>query len=182
MENLNIVSPLPDRLLPTVDSGLLGAHLLEVLNRYGFGVLGKSDLEAAILYAIEHSSPEISSADSFRRAELFHITDSRYKSVYKRAKMWLVTPNSHVNMKNVLAECLTRLIHEYNNNPSAKTLRLSIDDEIELRNCQLALQRLNASTRNLIPELSISGRYLILQIEDLDILIKLFQEIGLPPE
>jgi hypothetical protein len=70
------------------------------------------------------------------------------------------------------------LFQDYALNPSSKTIRLLFDDDVMLRNCQAVLERIDRSGRGIKPDLSISGRHLILKSHDLDRLIQLISQVG----
>jgi hypothetical protein len=161
-----------------IDPAVFGERLRDVLRRPGFGVLGKPQLEAAIFHALKEASAEFRGADAFTRAELLQIPDSSYRSLNRRAAMWLSTPDSRACQEKVLAECLEKLIQDYALNPSSTTIRLLFDDEVKLRNCQAVLERIDRSGHGIKPDLSISGRYLVLKSHDLDRLIQLIGQVG----
>jgi hypothetical protein len=161
-----------------IDPALFGEKLLDVLRRHDFGVLGKPQLESAIFYALKEASSKFRSADAFTRAELLQIPDSSYRSLNRRASMWLSTPDSRASHEEILAECLEKLIQDYALNPSSKTMRLLFDDDVKLRNCQAVLERIDRSGRGIKPDLSISGRHLLLRSHDLDRLIQLIGQVG----
>jgi len=166
-------------MLPSdIQTEVFGEKLISVLRRYGFGVLGKLQLEAAIFHALQESSAEFRGADAFTRAEILQIPDSSYRSLNRRAAMWLSTPDSLAGQEKLLAECLERLIQDYALNPSSKTIRLLFDDDVKLRNCQAVLERIDRSGRGIKPDLSISGRHLVLRSHDLDRLIQLISQVG----
>lgn len=112
-------------------------------------------------------------ADAFTRAEFLQIPDSSYRSLNRRAAMWLSTPDSRTGQEQLLAVCLEKLIQDYALNPSSKTIRLLFDDDVKLRNCQAILERVDRSGCGIKPDLSISGRHLVLKTHDLDRLIQL---------
>jgi len=149
-----------------------------VLRRHGFGVLGKPQLEAAIFCALKEASLEFRNADAFTRAEFLQIPDSSYRFLNWRASMWLTTPDSRAGQEKLLAECLEKLIQDYALNPSSKPIRLLFDDDVKLRNCQAVLERIDRSGRGIKPDLSISGRHLVLRSHDLDRLIQLISQVG----
>jgi len=92
-------------MLPSdVHPAVFGERLLDVLRRHGFGVLGKPQLEAAIFYALKEASSQFRNADAFTRAELLPIPDSSYRSLNRRAAMWLSTPDSRAGQEKILAE------------------------------------------------------------------------------
>ena len=166
-------------MLPSdIQPDVFGEKLISMLRRYGFGVLGKPQLEAAILHALKESSAEFRAADAFTRAEILQIPDSSYRSLNRRAAMWLNTPDSRAGQEKLLAECLEKLIQDYALNPSSKTIRLLFDDDVKLRNCLAALERIDRSGRGVKPDLSISGRHLVLKSHDLDRLILLISQVG----
>jgi len=166
-------------MLPSdVHPAVFGERLLDVLRRHGFGVLGKPQLEAAIFYALKEASSEFRNADAFTRAEILQIPDSSYRSLNRWASMWLTTPDSRAGQEKLLAECLEKLIQDYALNPCSKTIRLLFDDDVQLRNCQAVLERIDRSGRGIKPDLSISGRHLVLRPHDLDRLIQLISQVG----
>ena len=165
---------LPLDIHPTV----FGSKLLDVLRRHGFGVLGKPQLEAAIFHALMEASAEFRSADAFVRAELLQIPDFSYRALNRRATMWLSTPDSRAGEEKLLAECLEKLIQDYALNPRSTTIRLLFDDDVRLRNCQAVLERIDRSGRGIKPDLSVSGRHLVLKPHDLDRLIQLISQVG----
>lgn len=165
---------LPSDIHPEV----FGKKLLEVLRRYGFGLLGKPQLEAAIFHALKEASAEFRGADAFARAEILQIPDSSYRALNRRATMWLNTPDSRASQEHLLAECLERLIQDYALNPGSKTIRLLFDDDLRLRNCLAVLERVDRSGHGVKPDLSISGRHLVLKSHDLDRLIQLISQVG----
>jgi hypothetical protein len=58
--------------LPTdVVSEIFGERMLSILKSYGFGVLSKADLEAALLHSLFHSSESFRIADSYDRRFLW---------------------------------------------------------------------------------------------------------------
>lgn len=160
---------LPSDIHPEV----FGKKLLEVLRRYGFCLLGKPQLEAAIFHALKEASAEFRGADAFARAEILQIPDSSYRALNRRATMWLNTPDSRASQEQLLAECLERLIQDYALNAGSKTIRLLFDDDLRLRNCLAVLERVDRSGHGVKPDLSISGRHLVLKSHDLDRLIQL---------
>lgn len=149
-----------------------------MIRRYGFGVLGRPQLEAAIFHALKESSAEFRGADAFTRAEILQIPDSSYRALNRRAAMWLSTPDSRLGQKQLLAECLEKLIQDYSLNPGSKTIRLLFDDDVKLRNCLATLDRVHRSGRGVKPDLSISGRHLVLKSHGLDRLILLISQVG----
>ena len=157
---------------------IFGQRLLDVLRRHGFGVLGKPQLEAAIFYALKEASSEFRGADAFTRAELPQTPDSSYRSLNRRASMWLSTPDSRTSQEKILAECLEKLIQDYALHPSSKTIRLLFDNDVKLRNCQAVLERIDRLGRDIKLDLSISGRHLVLKSHDLDRLIQLISQVG----
>ncbi len=91
-------------MLPSdISSAIFGERLLDVLRRHGFGVLGKSQLEAAIFYVLKEASLEFRSADPFACAELFQMPDSFYRTLNRRASMWVSTPDSRAGQEKILA-------------------------------------------------------------------------------
>jgi hypothetical protein len=163
---------------PDAHASIFGESLLVILRRYGFGVLGKPQLEAVIFHALKEASSEFRKADACRRAELLQIPDSTYRALNRRAAMWLSTPDSRDGQEKVLTECLEMLFQDYALNPGSKTIRLLFDDDLKLRNCQAVLERIDRSGRGIKPDLSISGRHLVLKSHDLDRLIQLIGQVG----
>jgi len=161
-----------------IDPAVFGKRLLDVLRPHGLCVLGKPQLEAAIFCALKEASSGFRNADAFTRAELLQIPDSSYRSLNRRASMWLTAPDSRACQEKLLVECLEKLIHDYALNPSSKTIRLLFDDDVKLRNCQAVLERIDRSGRGIKPDLSISGRHLFLRSHDLDRLIQLVSQVG----
>lgn len=161
-----------------LQSTIFRDKLLEILRRHGFGVLGKPQLEAAIFHALMEASAEFRGADAFARAEFLQIPDSSYRALNRRAGMWLSTPDSREGLDKVLAKCLERFVQDYSLNPASKTILLLFDDDVELRNCQAVLERIDRSGRGVKPDLSISGRHLVPKSHDLDRLIQLISQVG----
>jgi len=126
-------------LLLDIRPTVFGSELLDVFRRHGFGVHGKPQLEAAIFYALKEASAEFRDADAFTRAELLQIPDSSYRTLNRRAAMWLSTQDSRVGQEKILAECLEKLIQDYALNPRSSTMRLLFEDDGRLRNCQAFL-------------------------------------------
>jgi hypothetical protein len=165
-------------MLPSdVHPAVFGERLLDVLRRHGFGVLGKPQVEAAIFYALKEAGSEFRNADAFTRAELLQIPVSFYRSLSRRVSMWLTTPDSRAGQEKLLAECLEKLILDYALNPSSKTIRL-LSDDVKLCNCQAVLERINRSGRGIKPDLSITGRHLVLRSHYLGQLIQLISQVG----
>jgi hypothetical protein len=96
---------------------VFGEKLIGLLRRYGFGILGKPQLETEIFCALKESSAEFRHADAFTRAEILQIPDSSYRSLNRRTAMWLSTPHSRVGQDQLLAECLQKLIQDFALNP-----------------------------------------------------------------
>lgn len=166
-------------MLPSdIQSEVFGEKLISMLRRYGFGVLGKPKLEAAIFHGLKESNAEFRGADAFTRAEILQIQDSSHRSLNRRAAMWLSTPDSRLGQEQLPAECLEKLIQDYALNPGSKTIRLLFDDDVKLRNCLATLERIDRSGRGVKPDLSISGRHLVLKSHDLDRLILLISQVG----
>lgn len=155
------------------DDAIFGERFLHRLNRYGFGVVGKADLEAIIFEALIHSSPELKKADSFGRAELLRITDQRYRALSRRAGMWLADSNFKTRSDaEIITAFLKQALSAYADDPKATEVRILIDDEIERRNVQRALEREQGERKAIPLEIGLTGRFLILRQSDLDRLIK----------
>lgn len=70
-KNDNRLRKLPSGLSPN----RFGEVFASKLDEYGFGVLGKADLEALMLHAMLQASESLYAADSYGRAEMLRITD-----------------------------------------------------------------------------------------------------------
>lgn len=159
------------RLPADIDPEILGQRMLNVLQNYGFGVLGKSDLEAALLDSLLHASPSMRAADSYGRAEMLRITDQKYRTVIRRADLWLSEGSTAVSDPALFAEFLSKAIQLYAQNPDEKDVRVVIDDEMTRRNVQRALERAVISGLKISLDISLTGRSLILRGTDLDRMI-----------
>ena len=111
------------------------------LDEYGFGVLGKADLEALMLYAMLQASESLHAADSYGRAEMLRITDQKYRTLIKRAAIWLDDSAAGVDDHALFAEFLTEVLKAYIDAPEQTEIRLLVDDETRRRNIQRALER-----------------------------------------
>ncbi len=158
--------------LPTdISVEIFGERILSVLKSHGFGVLGKADLEAALLHATIHSSKSFGAADSFRRAEMLRITDQKYRTLSRRAGIWLGEDLAEISDDALFSEFLSKAIRLYVQSPDEKEVRVVIDDELQRRNVQRALERAAISGLSIAVEISLTGRSLILRGSDLDRMI-----------
>jgi hypothetical protein len=158
---------LPNDIVPEV----FGEQLLSILKTYGFGVLAKSDLEAALLHAIACASESYSHADSFARAEMLRITDQKYRAMSRRAGMWLDKEDLHQTDEVLFQEFLFQAIKAYWQCPDEKEIRIVIDDEIKRRNMQRALERAAIKGLSIALDISLTGRCLVFRGTDLDRMI-----------
>ena len=127
------------------------------LDEYGFGVLGKADLEALMLYAMLQASETLHAADSYGRAEMLRITDQKYRTLIKRAAIWLDDSATGVDDHALFAEFLTEVLEAYIDAPEQTEIRLLVDDETRGRNIQRALERASAQSKGIPVEISLTG-------------------------
>lgn len=153
--------------LSDIDAKTFGNSILDVLRQYGFGVLTKSDLEAAILHALYRSSSQLATADSYGKAEILRLTDSRFRAIHRRTEMWLGDHERHHD-KELLKEFLHNAIDAFKRDPSQPEVRILIDDDMQRRNLQRALERSAQGQGSIAVDLSVSGRSLVLKGSDLD--------------
>lgn len=149
-----------------------GSEVIRILKQYGFGVLGKSDLEAVLLRAIERSSPEFRRGDSYAHAEMLRITDQKYRSLSRRAGMWLGDDHGALPDAVLFHDLLKRALVAYQDCPTEKEVRVVIDDELLRRNMQRALERASLRGSSIAVEISLTGRSLVLRGSDLDRMIE----------
>ena len=154
-----------------IDKGVFGETLVNLFNQYGFGTLGKADLEAALLYALLQSSNSMRTADSYGRADMLRITDAKYRSLSLRAGIWLSTDTDDQDDVKIYQDFLKRAVQEYIESPEEKEVKILIDDELERRNIQRALERPQHSGVSVPVEMSLTRRCLILRGVDLDRMI-----------
>ena len=153
--------------LADIDAEAFGRTIVDVLQRFGFGVLTKADLEAALLHALYRSSASLLEADSYGRAEMLRLTDTRFRAIHRRAEMWLGDHEIHHD-KELLTRFLVDAIGAYVRDPSQPEVRILIDDDIQRRNLQRALERREQGQASIAVDLAVSGRSLILKGSDLD--------------
>jgi hypothetical protein len=158
--------------LPTeISAEILGKRMLTVLKTYGLGILSKADLEAALLDAFVQASPSLRAADSYERAEMLRITDQKYRTLNRRAGMWLGENSTNITDHALFSEFLSEAIRLYAQSPDKKEVRVVIDDEMKRRNMQRALERAAMSGLSIAVEISLTGRSLVLRGTDLDRMI-----------
>lgn len=158
-----------------------GREFLAILDEYGFGVLGRAEIEALIFHALKLSSESLADADSFQRAEILRITDQKCASVSRRAAMWLSADDAHRD-NQALVNCIGRALQAYSKAPDEKELRIVLDDELERRNIVKELERVNLKDGAIPIAVKVSGRHLILRGTDVDQMIERAERIGeLPP-
>ncbi len=155
-----------------ISAEIFGGRILRVLKTYGFGVLGKTDLEAALLHALQHSSKSFAAADSYERSEMLRITDQKYRTLSRRAGIWLGEESVKVTDPDLFAEFLSAAIRIYIQSPDEKEVCIVIDDEMKRRNMQRALERAAISGLSIAVEISLTGRSLVLRGSDLDRMIE----------
>ena len=153
--------------LSDIDAEAFGRTIVDVLQRFGFGVLTKVDLEAALLHALYRSSASLSEADSYGRAEMLRLTDSRFRAIHRRAEMWLGDHELHHDGE-LLTKFLGDAISAFERDPSQPEVRILIDDDMQRRNLQRALERRAQGQASIPVDLSVSGRSLVLKGSDLD--------------
>ena len=119
--------------------------------------------------SLVHGSKELREADSFRRVELLRITDQRYRALSRRAGMWLAEtrPEAAVDA-DIIEAFLKQALLAYANNPDASEVRILIDEEIQRRNVQRALERKQGAQQGIAVEIGLTGRFLVLRKADLD--------------
>lgn len=154
-----------------ISAEVFGVQMLGVLNSYGFGTLGKADLEAALLHAMMQASQSLKAADSYGRAEMLHITDQKYRTLSRRGGMWLNDATAKQSDYELFTEFLTKAIELYLSSPDEKEVRVVIDDEMKRRNMQRALERATSNGLSIAVEISLTGRSLVLRGSDLDRMI-----------
>ena len=162
------MSNLPNDISPEI----FGKQLLATLNTHGFGVLGKADLEAALLHALLQASPSFKVADSYQRAEMLRITDQKYRTISRRTGMWLDDASFKSTDTALFGDFLKEALKLYAQTPDEKEVRLVIDDEIKRRNMQRALEREALKGSHIAVEISMTGRSLVLRGSDLDRMIE----------
>ena len=162
------MSTLPNDISPET----FGKQLLAILNTHGFGVLGKADLEAALLHALQEASPSFKAADSYQRAEMLCITDQKYRTISRRAGMWLDDGSFKSTDQALFSDFLKEALKLYAQTPDEKEVRVVIDDEIKRRNMQRALEREALKGSHIAVEISLTGRSLVLRGSDLDRMIE----------
>jgi len=86
---MNANSPLTGKLPDDIHPEQFGREIIRLLGQYGFGVLSKSDLEAVLLHCLQYSSSSLGAGDSYAQAEMLRITDQKYRSLMRRAGMWI---------------------------------------------------------------------------------------------
>lgn len=163
-KNDNRLRKLPSGLSPN----RFGEVFASKLDEYGFGVLGKADLEALMLHAMLQASESLYAADSYGRAEMLRITDQKYRSLIKRAAIWLDDSAKDVGDHVLCEEFLAEVLEAYIDAPEQTEIRLLVDDEIRRRNIQRALERASAQSKGVPVEISLTGRSLILRATDLE--------------
>lgn len=149
-----------------------GKQLLATLSTHGFGVLGKADLEAALLHALLQASPSFKVADSYQRAEMLRITDQKYRTISRRVGMWLDDASFKLTDQALFRDFLQEALKLYAQTPDEKEVRVVIDDEIKRRNMQRALERAALEGSHIVVEISLTGRSLVLRGSDLDRMIE----------
>lgn len=154
-----------------VSSEIFGEQMLAVLNTYGFGILGKADIEAALLDAFVQASETLRAADSYERGEMLRITDQKYRTLSRRAGMWLGENSTQITDHALFSEFLSEAIRLYTQSPDEREVRVVIDDEMKRRNMQRALERAAMSGLYIAVEISLTGRSLVLRGTDLDRMI-----------
>ena len=165
-----------------IDKTIFGETLVNIFNQYGFGTLGKVDLEAALLYALLQSSNSMHAADSYARADMLRITDVKYRSLSLRAGIWLSTDKDDQDDVKLYQDFLKRAVQEYIETPEEKEVKILIDDELERRNIQRALERPQHAGVSVPVEMSLTRRCLILRGIDLDRMIDRLNPERCPPD
>ncbi len=154
-----------------VNEEQFGKALLGTLQKYGFGTLGKVDIEVALLSALLESSETLENADSYGRAELLRVTDTKYRNLIRRAGAWLTYGSSEADDTKLFQELLKQAISTYAEAPEDREVRILIDDEVRRRNFQRALERISSKHNPISAEISLAGRSLVLKGSDLDRMI-----------
>lgn len=131
-------------------------------------MLGKADLEALMLHAMLLASESLRAADSYKRAEMLRITDHKYRTLIKRAAIWLDDSANDVDDQALFKEFLAEVLEAFINAPEQNEIRLLVDDETRRRNIQRALERASAQSKGIPVEISLTGRTLILRATDLE--------------
>ena len=148
-----------------LDELTLGAAIRSRLEIFGFGVLGKADLEVIIYDAMLQASPTLRAMNSYDRAEILRISDARYRALERRRLMWLGEPGK-LDEQALLTEILTMLLWEYSKLSQDSDVRLLVDDEGKRRAIQKTLEHFSIAT-----EISLTGRFLIMRQKDLSRLL-----------
>jgi hypothetical protein len=161
-----------NKLPPDLSCERFGVVFASKLEDYGFGVLGKVDLEALLLHAMLQASKSLNEADSYGRAEMLRITDQKYRTLIKRAAIWLDDSSKGLDDHALFEEFLTEVLNAYVNAPEQTEIRLLVDDEIRRRNIQRALERASAQSNGIPIEISLTGRSLILRATYLDSMLE----------
>ena len=159
-----------DNYLKDLDTQAFGHALHQILMQYGFGVLSKSDLEAALYHALCQASDTLETADSYQRAEILRLTDARFRAIHRRAVMWL-NVSAFESDTVMLNTFLQKALDAYAKVPDDNEVKILIDDDIERRNIQPALERDASNFQGIAVELSLTGRALVLRGFELDSLI-----------
>jgi len=164
---MNANSPLTGKLPDDIHPEQFGREIIRLLGQYGFGVLSKSDLEAVLLHCLQYSSSSLGAGDSYAQAEMLRITDQKYRSLMRRAGMW-IRDDHRATDEHLFHDLLKTALAAYQECPEEKEVRVVIDDELLRRNTQRALERASRSRAGIAVEISLTGRSLILRGSDLD--------------
>lgn len=99
---------------------------------------------------------------------MLRITDQKYRTLIKRAAIWLDDSANDVDDQALFEEFLEEVLEAYINAPEQNEIRLLVDDETRRRNIQRALERASAQSKGIPVEISLTGRSLILRATDLE--------------
>ena len=143
-----------------------GKAVVSIIDRYGFGVLPKSDWDSEILFALLNSIANLESRDSFGRAEALGITDQRYKSLISKAGMRHGSYQSADGDQELLTKYLVKAIRRFVENPAQGEIRIVEDDELRRRDLLRAIERSESAV-----ELAVTGHAVVMRAADFEHLL-----------
>jgi hypothetical protein len=135
------------------NEGDFGKVFLGTLQKHGFGVLSKADLEALIFHALKNSSEHFSGLDAYGQAEALRITDSKLKTLYNREISWLIPQPAKAD-EEILIGYIEKCLQAVLNLGPASELEVHYGDALDRRLLKRAVSRMATK----MPGLSASFR------------------------
>ena len=159
------------------DYETIGREIINVIDRYGFGVLPKSEWDGEILRILIESINQLRNEDSFGRAEMLGITDQRYRNLIKKIGMRHGHYADRRDDVSLIAQYVQQALVRFTETPGLEEVRIVENDEMKRRSLQRAIER-----ANLPVDLSVTGHAVSMHKNDLDSLVARIPLDQLPQE